>query len=419
MTRYWIITIAFFAALRVLGGLTASTLGEESSEWVVRTVASGVSAENVDVMMGLGGEIIVGYATLVPASVGNVTVARLPAGEESFQYHTELGGGNVASFAADPFGNVFYASHDFTEGGMRVGQDFGGYGDLLSSYHPDSGTTVPSAAPTIAVNPSGMPVVSAMDQSGARLLSTFNAIEAQWQTETVTGLGLDSPATPVGPNCQSLAFDSSGNPVLTYVRQTGDPAGPLVVALRRSYGWENVADDQAVAWIGTSTATALDGSIGFVYVDEDGFLSFNSYGDVLGVRETISSSAWNVLLTPHSLAFDNAGNPAVIYSLASTAVTPLHLARRDALGQWTDEVLPVDGSFASLTFDQWGEPLIAASSYDGITLLSKSVVPEPGTFLLTIMGAFALIAYGWSSHRACFLPLLNKLLLPKIIQWTQ
>jgi hypothetical protein len=414
--RYrFVVKTAALTGLCVLGCLTASTLGAENGAWIVRPVATGVSVENVDVMAGPDGEAIVGYAAKVqPGSGGNVVVARLPTNGAAFQLRTEPGGGDIASFAADHFGNVFYSSRDPAGGGIRVGQDFGGFGNLLSSLHPASGIALPMAVPTMGVNPSGMPVLADMDQFGTRFLSTFNAIAAQWQTEAVSGPGLDSSALPAGPNCQSLAFDSAGNAVLAYVQQTGSPVGPLVVARRGTSGWENVATDAAFAMSGASVAAGPDGSVGFVYTDASCRLSFNSYGDALGIRETISDCpGW---LTPHSLAFDGEGNPAVVYGWNASTPTPLRMARCNAQGKWTDEVLPVDGPFASLAFDAQGDPLVVACTYDGVVFLTQSV-PEPGTLISTAAGVLALMAYALFRRRG---RPQRKPLLPKpdsLAQW--
>ena len=134
-------------------------------------------------------------------------------------------------------------------------------------------------------------------------------------------------------------------------------------------GWTNVAGGTALAQSGVCVAAAPDGSVGFAYVNAAGSLCFNSDGNTLGSVQVVSSAA--SCLTPCSLAYDSAGSPAIVYSLASSGATAnqLYLARRNSQGVWSDELLPVSGQQASLAFDALGEPLIAASTSGGITLL--------------------------------------------------
>ena len=184
-----------------------------------------------------------------------------------------------------------------------------------------------------------------------------------------TGLGSVSPGPLAGPNSQSLTFDANNNPVLAYVQQPGSSAGTLVVARKIASGWTNVAGGAALAQFGVCVAAAPDGSVGFAYVNAAGSLCFNSDGDTLGSMQVVSSAASS--LTPCSLAYDSAGNPAIVYSVASSGPTApqLCLARRNSQGVWTGELLPISSQQASLAFDALGEPLIAASTSGGINLL--------------------------------------------------
>ncbi len=392
-----IFAVAASAAFGLLVCLNTLAFGDEPSDWVVRTVASNVYADSVDVMTGPDGEVIVGYGSQVPAAVGNATVARLPAGAETFQYRTDLGVGSYASFAADRFGNVFYATNDKSGQGIRVGQDFGGFGDLPSSYVPGSESAILISVPTIGVNPNGMPVVAYADSEGARCISSFDAIAERWATESLAEVG----ASWGNMIFQSLAFDASGTPVVSFVGDNASRPGgsSQIVAVRNSGRWENIAGDTAIGYyFGTApVAAAPDGSVGFAYIDSNGQLCFNSYGGCLGTPESIIDASVYPVLSPHSLAYDNDGNPAVLYHTGELTYSPLHLARRDGSGQWTDEALPVHASMGSLTFDQYGNPLIAAYSYtpygNAVVLLSKQVVPEPTSLSLAMGALLALAAY--------------------------
>lgn len=367
MTNHSIPKAAALTGLLILAGWSSIASADESSAWIMRPIATGTTAGNVDVMTGPNGEVMVGYASM---DQGDVTVARLPQSEKLFQRHTDPIGGSIASFAADKYGNVFYATKNLNTG-MRVGQDLGGFGGLVSNVHPAADTMDRWTIPAIGVNASGLPVVVNQSNYGLRLYSTFNPIESQWQTGAfcVEGFSLGSS---ISPSYQSLAFDAHGNPVMACV-QARDNA--IVVARRdgSQLNWSNLAQDSALMKYGTTVATASNGEVGFAYVNGIGELNFNSYGDDLGTRQTISAQPSS--LTSHSLAYDANGNPAIVYSQSSTSASAnaLHLARRNSQGQWTDEVLPVNSQFASLTFDAQNTPLVAAYTGAGITLLGKNI----------------------------------------------
>jgi len=374
MSSLRLIAALLVAAIMALGRPASFMPDAEGCSWVVRPLAVDVSAENLDVMVGPNGKVIVGYATSMQAGLGgDVVLASLASGDKFFSRRSEIGGGNAASFAAGQYGNVFYASRDVSGNGMRVGEDFGGFGSMTSSLHPDAAFSSRLVIPTVGINLAGTPVVANIDVSGARTLSTFNVAQGKWQTESLSTLGLDSSATPAGSNCQSLAFDSAGDAVLSYVRRTGNTAAPLVVARRNAGGWANLASDTALAPYGTSVAVNTDNTIGFAYVNASGSLCFNSYRDGLNVLETVSTKAG--YLTSHSLAYDAAGNVAVAYVESSSTSTSnvLHLARRSTSGTWSDEILPVRGQRVSLAFDANGNALVAVCSSAGISLLGTNI----------------------------------------------
>jgi len=202
----WLLVCSAFAAL-----------GDEGTSWIVRPVAVGVAVENLDVMVGPNDAVIVGYATTSQTGPGgDVVLARLATGGQVFQYRSEPGGGDAASFAADRFGNVFYATRDPQIGSLRAGQDFGGFGPMASSVYSASGGAVASSVPTVGINPDGMPTLIHLDQSGVRVLSTFDIVaggtlfdalhlvrrnaEGQWIDE----------ALPVDSRRASLTFNVQG-----------------------------------------------------------------------------------------------------------------------------------------------------------------------------------------------------------------
>ena len=362
VTHRSIIHAAVAASLAALAGLAATTLRADDA-WIVRSVAPGLTSPNdLDVLVAPGGNVLVGYATPAQSGQGgNVVLACLASGQESFTAQTDVGGGDAASFAIDRFGNVYYAARDSLHSDVRVGADLGLFGGMTSSVLPGSGAFLASAVPTLAVNGNGLPVIAEINQSGAVSLSTFNVAQASWQTTTPLGLGLNSPA---GPNCQSLTFDTGNNPALGYVQPSGSGAGTLVVARQSPSGWTNVAAGTALAQYGVSVAAAPNGSIGFAYVNAAGALCFNSDGNCAGQRANHQQRA----------EFSHAVQPGVRFP-----GKPGHRVQRlfrgaepgpaDSQGAWTDEVLPVSSQRASVAFDAAGEPLVAAATPGGIALL--------------------------------------------------
>ncbi|MBN2475587.1 MAG: PEP-CTERM sorting domain-containing protein [Pirellulales bacterium] len=364
-------TNAVALGLCVLCVCACQALRGEASEFFVRSLELGGPVENVDVVVTPYDDVAVGYG--LPD--GTVTLSWMRAGERLFDDLRDPAAGDAASFAADGFGNVFYASRGPGGEGIRVGQDFRGYGSLRSSLHPDSADFLVSVVPAMAVDRAGLPAVAGIDVSGARFLSRFDVPLAHWETERVGSFGLGLSPPPPAPNCQALTFDTAGHAALSYVQDTLGGLGPLVVAREDASGWANVADATALSVFGTSVAAPPDGSIGFLYVDDTGQLTFGAHST--GAADPIVISPLASHLTPRSLAYDTDGNPVVVYSEWSGGVDPpfglLHLAHRDSQGQWTDQTLPVDSQRASVTFDSRGNPLIAAVTSSGVSLLAVTL----------------------------------------------
>jgi hypothetical protein len=333
---------------------------------------SGPPATNVDVHVTHAGDVLVGVA--VPDGTGDsgvVALARLRSVDIRFQYKFDGASAGVASFDVDRFGTAFYASYSRITPNLRSGQDFLAFGPLTSSEHPYAPNAATGASATLTVDRGGIPAISGLDEDGFRFVSRFSVPTGTWDTETLP-IVPPSTVSPVSAiNHQALAFDKAGNPAISFVNVVGG-SPELVVARRGQFGWLVVAADAARYESGTSVASSPSGGIGFAYVNSMNELVFGSH-EVSSSQQLVATA--QPFLTPRSLAFDPDGNPAIVYSEAQAIDTfgPLHLARRDAQGQWVDEVLPLDASIASLTFDSVGNAYVAAVTVSGISLIAKSI----------------------------------------------
>ena len=374
-------TLVCLAALVL--GLTCSMV--QGADWVVRPFLPGVSiaTSNIDAMWLPDGTAAIGYTYPMVSSQGELTIARLAPGEKLFQWKTAAECNYQASFVADNSGNIYFTNlgPDGTDiRGVRVGQDLGAFGGLITSAHPYAASASNGATPTMAINAEGMPVIVGIDNSGYRFLSTFDVQTSQWQTDTLTGLGTVDLAYGMSGVSQALTYDTNGKGVLSFTRN-GSPVSPLVVARQTSSGWTNVVSANAYGSLGTSVAAGPDGLVGFAFVNENGQLTYGENDGVSTTFEVVKTLSGG--LTPHSLAFDADGNPALVYG-QNTGAGTANLVRRNAQGQWTTEELPVRWcQKASIDFDAQGNLLIAALSNDLVTVLAKNIADlMPGDFNL-------------------------------------
>ena len=129
-----------------------------------------------------------------------------------------------------------------------------------------------------------------------------------------------------------------------------------------------------------SVAAGPNGAIGCAYVDGSGNLSFSTCTDELITKYTISEIAG--YLTPHSVAFDPAGDPAIVYSEAPVGdglqPAPLGPPRlRRATGRtkcfpWTGRFRPASRSTRKVN-RLWPHTLLP-----GVAFLTTGAVPGAG-----------------------------------------
>jgi PKD repeat protein len=184
-----------------------------------------------------------------------------------------------------------------------------------------------------------------------------------WQTETV-----DDGSSYINPTWDhltgkytSLAFDSSGNPAISYQYYN---AQDLKFAHYNNSSWEiETVDD--VGQVGYYTSLAFDpsGNPAISYLDYiNRTVKFADYNGVNWESETVESSWGAGLYT--SLAFDSSGNPAISYYDEYWRNTSLKFAYYNGASWETETVDNIGdvGKYASLAFDSSDNPAI--SYYD-------------------------------------------------------
>ena len=354
--------------------------------WVARPLRTGLLSPvtNVDVVVSPTGDVSVGYAMPLSGLGGDMGfISTLPTGEATFDHQALPSSAHAASLDADTFGSRFMATREHVPGDVRVGQDLGPFGGVIDQIHPDSVQFGSATVPTITLDRHGIPHVAGVGVTGERIVSSFDVATATWETQTVPTFGL---ATVPGAfhNTVSLAFDADNQPVVGYVAwDGGDPSGislaPMVVARGGDTGFRDLSEEAALPRYGVSVASNGAGDVGFASVAADG-LAFGhvAQGMFQEQRELISVDVG--LLTPRSLAFDPNDSAAVVYGASPVPGLPgpLHLSRRIGPSLWSDEILPVDVILASVAFDSAGHVYIAATTAEGIWLISDNVPRAPG-----------------------------------------
>ena len=354
----------------VLLGLALSLGGVvEASEWIVLPIDICGPPGNVEVMVDAFDTVAVGYTQATPSMNGDVSLARIGAASKFFSRKTDADGGNMASFAMDDYANVFWSALDLQDAALRVGQDMGGLGGMISCEHPFSAQSAPEVAASMAVDSQGLPVVAGVDSGGFCFLSGFDPITGSWGIKTLSGLG-EVGTHYDDPFAVSLTFDSAGNTVLAFLEASSNK----VAVLRQGIpGWEVLARETAEVYAGRSLATGLDGNVAMAYVDANEHVVYGSSTAAgFAVEEVVPSLGY---ISANSLAYSpTSGQPSLVY--VDTAVPtfgPLCLATRGVDGTWTTEELPIVARNASLAFDSAGNAVIAALTQDSVVLIGQNI----------------------------------------------
>jgi len=363
-------------ALAVLVIALTTSRAWSGTDWVIRPIVVGPNVANADVMVRAPGNPIVGYGVYG----GPVVLASVRGASLESETITTPWPCYSASFAQDGFGNVYFAATSFPSFAPPE-LVFGQAGTWTAGPTViDSG---PFYGPVVGLDRNGVPAVAGANDPFSAFFTRFDVPSGQWQGET---------AGPSYPRCgyvymqfRSFCFTSDDRPTIA---DFGGPAPALRITQRGEAGWSStVVSSNAWSWGGVSVATAPPGGVGYVFNRLDDGLVFGMTGGPGPVEETISPMIGT--LSPHSLAYDSNGNPAVV---ATQSGKGSYLFRRDPNGTWSQEVLPVEGyQAASLTFDGEGNPYVVAFSGappfapvgrgPAVTLLSPALPPGvPGDF---------------------------------------
>jgi len=361
-SRLAIFVLVTFAGICLAG--KAVSAHQNGPRWVIRPLQaySGTSVVfNADVMVNSAGDLAVGWATAAdPYNPGPITVAR-PDGYD-FDYQTFGTPGVFASFAMDTGGGVYYAANPGLSQLPSFGQDLGMWGGVQEEPLDPTMGYRPTSTPVIAVDDHGIPAIAGDGLDGMRY-SRFDIPTGKWLTESIR---LSQPGF-----ARSLCFDGQNRPAVGYLGSGWGGPRQFGLARRGIFGWELTPLGMASVPSNYLMSIAADpvGGVGFTYHGLDG-LTFGHTEEASQLLVGDSS-----FLLPHSLAYDPEGNPAIV---AGAASGELRLWRRSSEGVWTGELLPVEGVFGNLTFDDDGNPYVVAIDGDAVTLLGPSLTPVLG-----------------------------------------
>ncbi|MBI2560019.1 MAG: hypothetical protein HYW14_02670 [Planctomycetes bacterium] len=204
---------------------------------------------------------------------------------------------------------------------------------------------------SLAFDQSGNPAISYYkdkhnNTNGNLKFTRFNG--TSWDIETV-----DSASWNVG-GYTSLAFDSSGNPGISYFSddlQTPNPS--LRYAHFNGYSWDIETVDTGE--VGKFTSLAFDASDNPAISYYDASHSALKYAHFDGSSWNITTVDSNVLYANTSLAFDQSDNPAIAYSGSGAGVKYAHFNG----SSWDKTNVDTGGWGTNLAFDTSGNPGIS------------------------------------------------------------
>jgi hypothetical protein len=344
--------------------------------------------KNIDVGVGTGGGVTLGYSVPVGSFTGPATLSVFGVGAMYADRRALPTDANVVSMRVSDAGYVSYASSGNGGPSIVVGSDLTDLGlGVVDSAHPDAGINSPLSILTYALDQNSRPAVAGLLNSGERFLSKFDPATTSWTTRTVATLG--GAVTPYGGYApQGLAFDAQNRSVVGYNSAPG--IGDLRVMVNDPTAGEfNIATgQQAFGSRGVSIATTPSGEIGFAFVNPSQEVVVGIYDGASTTYETVATvPTW---FTPRSLAYDESTGEFVLArtdGLAfNTALQALTLSRRTAPGVWSDTAVGVDALHANLTFDAAGHAYLGAVTPQSISLITDDagfVLPQRGDFDLS------------------------------------
>ena len=266
----------------------------------------------------------------------------------------ELAGGNelyATSVAFDPNDNPCISyTHFATDGDLKYAvKDTGNWYTYILDSQGATGNFN-----SLAFDLSGNPAISYYDDSN-KCLRFARSNGANWHFETVDGY----PGHTMG-YYTSLAFDSHGNPGISYISGISG-ASNLKYAYFNSSSWRIEDIELAGGMEGYTTSLNFDSldnpHISYTHYGTSGDLHYTSKNNGIWTIEVVVQNGavgfWN------SLALDGQDNPHICYY--DDTYGDLKYARRIG-GQWALETVDsagIVGKYCSLALDSSGNPHIS------------------------------------------------------------
>ncbi len=275
--------------------------------------------------------------------------------------------GHFNSLAFDAAGNPAISYYDWANEDLKLAYDRDGNGDFTS----DEILTIDSAElvrSSLAFNAAGNPAISYSDSTNDNLKLAYDRNGDGDFADADEMLTVDSTGH-VG-YCHSLAFDASGNPAISYFDFYNHD---LKLAYDRN-GDGDFFDSDEILTVDSSGAVGRHNSLAFDatgnpaisyldYTNQD--LKLMRGSNCSGDLEIDTVDSDGDVGSNTSLAFDDADNPAISY--LDITNEDLKLAYdRDGNGDFTsDEIITIDSAelaYSSLAFDANGNPAISYSA---------------------------------------------------------
>lgn len=298
-----------------------------SGDFELTTVAEGYFYGPVDIAVGPNGTPYIAYhdhqETAFKPELGDEVVADLSSG--TWRLTTVIHDGHDGwdnSIVIDSAGNWHTAAVDPAQFGSEAGVEYAtNRGGTVQVQAVGSGPANYEFGTSIQLNPSGAPAIAYYD-SEEQQLEYATLTDTGWSVEVVDDEG------DVG-RYASLAFDSAGNPHISYFLRESNSSGTVRYAYWDGSKWnfENVdsLDDIRTGQVGARKITALaldeENIPHLAYTDRSRLIYAVKNDSGWRSQQVISADA-DPLGQLVEVALDSEGNPHLIWFVA-TSFSPL------------------------------------------------------------------------------------------------
>lgn len=307
---------------------------------------------------------------------GTPVVAHSSSGSLTFSFvdgqtidQVVVSGAGFTSSKTDQYGIISFAKI-----GVGFGTDHGQRASFDFSFRPEW-WNLGSQNGELILDSRGIPtsVTRPTNLNGQYFISSFDTPSAKWQTRTISS-SIDSPLL-IGP-------------VATF---TSDDR--LVVASSTENEFELLVGQADGSFLTLTTDTNgssifFAASVAASPINNDVAFAFRSGTDLtVGVYDGQSVSYESIAtdfgtsnpIAPGGLAYAPNGTLGLTYVNGTKG--DVIYTTRIAPNAWTDEVLPIEGEFATLAYDNLSNPFVAVAGDSRIELLSPVLTPPlPGDY---------------------------------------